>query len=93
MTARLVRSSTIVMGVAVVVAALVLLLPTGASAETISAAHQGELDCNGDSPAQQSVKLTMFCTDIRGFAGEDNANTWGGRFSTTASTSATTSPT
>jgi hypothetical protein len=22
----------------------------------------------------------MFCTDIRGFAGEDNFNTWGGRF-------------
>jgi hypothetical protein len=65
--------------VLVAAAALVLLLPTGAAAETTSSSHFGELDCNGNSPLQQSVKLTMFCTDIRGFAAA-NANTWDGRF-------------
>jgi hypothetical protein len=55
-------------------------LPAAASAETLSTSHYGELDCNGESPVQQSVKLTMFCTDIRGFDNEANANTWDGRF-------------
>lgn len=40
----------------------------------------GELDCNGNSPVQQSVRRTMNCTDVRGYANLDNANTWGGRF-------------
>lgn len=40
----------------------------------------GELDCNGNSPVQQSVRRTMWCTDVRGFASLNNANTWGGRF-------------
>jgi hypothetical protein len=41
---------------------------------------QGELDCNGHSTVQQAVRPSMNCTDIRGLAGVDNANTWGGRF-------------
>jgi hypothetical protein len=40
----------------------------------------GELDCNGQSPVQQSVRLTMACTDIRGFANLSNSNTWSGHF-------------
>jgi hypothetical protein len=40
---------------------------------------RGELDCNGDSPAQHAL-AKMYCTDIRGFLGTDNQNTWGGRF-------------
>ena len=60
----------------------VLILALGApsaGAQTLSHA-QGELDCNGDSPIQQSVRTTMNCTDIRGFTSIDNAHTWGGRF-------------
>jgi len=41
---------------------------------------RGELDCNGQSPIQHPLKGSMLCTDIRGFASVDNANTWGGRF-------------
>ena len=54
-----------------------------AAATTTSAytpAAFGELDCNHFSPAQQSVKTTLSCTDVRGFAGVNNANTWGARF-------------
>jgi hypothetical protein len=40
----------------------------------------GGLDCNNYSPIQQSAKPSGVCTDIRGFAGVDNRNTWGGRF-------------
>ena len=43
------------------------------------APKQGELDCNGDSPAQKPARLYN-CTDIRGFAGVSNQNTWGGKF-------------
>jgi hypothetical protein len=80
MTARSARRLTMLAAVAVSIVTLGLLLPLGASAETISSSQFGELDCNGDSPLQQSVKLTMFCTDIRGFAGVNNNNTWNGRF-------------
>jgi hypothetical protein len=40
----------------------------------------GGLDCNGQSPIQAPVKRSMLCTDIRGFAGVDNANVWNNRF-------------
>ena len=53
---------------------LAVVIPGAASAAT------GELDCNGQSAAQHSVKMSMACTDIRGFNSEDNANTWNGRF-------------
>jgi hypothetical protein len=51
-----------------------------AQAQTTSPNSIGELDCNGDSPIQQSVRMSAECTDIRGFNNEDNANTWDGRF-------------
>src|SRR5271169_6283544 len=41
-------------------------------------ASQGELDCNGFSPAQKPVRLST-CTDIRG-SKKKTANTWNGRF-------------
>jgi len=52
-----------------------------AAAKTGSIAPRsvGELDCNGYSKTQKSVRA-MTCTDIRGILGVDNANTWGGRF-------------
>jgi hypothetical protein len=43
------------------------------------APKQGELDCNGDSPSQAPARLYN-CTDIRGFSGVNNQNTWGGKF-------------
>jgi hypothetical protein len=42
-------------------------------------ATTGELDCNGDSPVQKPVRASN-CTDIRGIAGVNNSNTWGGKF-------------
>ncbi len=53
---------------------------TTAGATTLQPKATGELDCNGQSPIQKPVKPSMPCTDIRGIAGVDNANTWGGRF-------------
>ncbi len=40
----------------------------------------GALDCNGYSRIQHTIKMMGACTDIRGFANINNANTWGGRF-------------
>jgi hypothetical protein len=48
--------------------------------QTLSQTSFGELDCNGYSPEQQAVRLTMPCTDVRGNNAVDNANTWDGRF-------------
>ena len=83
MAARLLvryRSRRVTGGVtAVLVMAFLMIGASGAAAQTLSSSR-GELDCNGDSPIQQSVRTTMNCTDIRGFAGVDNSNTWGGRF-------------
>jgi hypothetical protein len=56
-----------------------VVLPAQASAK-YTPRKFGELDCNGKSTAQQSVKRTMLCTDIRGIAGVNNRNTWDGRF-------------
>jgi hypothetical protein len=83
-----------IVGVLAIVAALALVAPTAASAtkekrHTTKAARAraaagtgrfGELDCNNDSPIQRAIRVTMACTDVRGFAGVDNANTWTGRF-------------
>ncbi len=67
--------------------ALTLALVPASKIGTASAAWSGtppgkfgELDCNGMSLVQHSVRPTMLCTDIRGFANLDNANTWGGKF-------------
>jgi hypothetical protein len=49
-----------------------------ASAAKYVPAAQGELDCNGFSPAQKPLKA-LNCTDIAG-GKKANANTWGGRF-------------
>ena len=51
-----------------------------ASAATVAAGTSGELDCNGQSPVQQSVKAAMACTDIRGLPGVNTPYAWGGRF-------------
>jgi hypothetical protein len=40
---------------------------------------RGEFDCNGYSPVEAPARPEL-CTDIRGYSGVDNANTWGGRF-------------
>jgi hypothetical protein len=53
---------------------LAVVLPGAASAAN------GELDCNGQSPIEHSVKMSMACTDIRGFNNVWNKNTWNGRF-------------
>ena len=50
-----------------------------AAASGYTPAATGELDCNGLSPLQKPLR-PMNCTDIRGFDGTDNANTWGGKF-------------
>jgi hypothetical protein len=62
-----------------VVGLLAVVLPAQASAR-YTPRKFGELDCNGKSTVQKSVRKTMLCTDVRGFAGIDNRNTWGGRF-------------
>jgi hypothetical protein len=58
------------------VAATALIFSASASA----ANSVGGLDCNGYSPIQRPAKPTMPCTDVRGFAGTSNANTWDGQF-------------
>ncbi len=54
--------------------------PGAASAEKLGGKSSGELDCNGNSTIQQSIRLTLPCADIRGSNVVHNANTWGGRF-------------
>lgn len=80
MRGRSMRRAGLLAIVAATLGTVSLLLPGAASAQTLSPSHYGELDCNGDSPIQQAVKLTGFCTDIRGFDNVWNANTWDGRF-------------
>ena len=58
---------------------LALAVPASGWAVTTSS-NTGELDCNGDSPIQQSLRISMNCTDIRGFKGINNNNTWDSRF-------------
>jgi len=49
------------------------------SALYAGAKKSGELDCNGDSPAQTSIRA-FNCTDIRGLPGVSNQNNWDNRF-------------
>jgi hypothetical protein len=49
------------------------------ASKTSSISKVGELDCNGDSPVQKSIR-TMTCTDIKGSTGT-NSNLDDGRFS------------
>jgi hypothetical protein len=62
-----------------VCSAALVISPGWAMAQTTSGSI-GELDCNGDSPFQHSVRSPMNCTDIRGFRGVFNDNTWDSRF-------------
>jgi hypothetical protein len=82
-------ASAVVVAVAML-GAMTAILPSTAGAGTSSGtargqaagytpAATGELDCNGDSPAQKPVRAGE-CTDIRGINGVDNSNTWGGKF-------------
>ena len=89
---KLRRFSSAVVLLMAMVGALALALPAGAtrlkqrrlSSHLIHRASDvngyGELDCNGDSPAQSPVKPTMACTDVRGYNDRWNANTWTGHF-------------
>ncbi|MGH9918944.1 MAG: hypothetical protein ACRD6W_08775, partial [Nitrososphaerales archaeon] len=45
----------------------------------VSIPSRGEFDCNGDSPVEVPTRADL-CTDVRGFLGVSNANTWDGRF-------------
>jgi hypothetical protein len=54
--------------------------PAGSNPTTFKPNSIGELDCNGQSRIQKPVRVPNLCTDIRGIAGVNNANTWGGRF-------------
>jgi hypothetical protein len=74
-------ASRLVLAASVAIAALFVLGPAAtAQAQTTSSTAVGGLDCNGDSPIQQSVHASAACTDIRGFNNADNANTYDGRF-------------
>ena len=67
------------LGLVAATALVALASPAIAGAQTLSS-NKGELDCNGNSPIQQSIHTSAACADIRGFDNEDNSNTWGGRF-------------
>jgi hypothetical protein len=54
--------------------------PSGRPTHDVAVPAYGELDCNGDSTIQHAIRRSMNCTDIRGFKGVENSNTWGGRF-------------
>ena len=73
---RCLRATLVTMTTAAMVA---LALPASGLAVTFSSSR-GELDCNGDSPIQQSVRISMSCADVRGFKGINNDNTWDSRF-------------
>jgi hypothetical protein len=61
-------------------AGVVAVATPASSATTLTPKATGLLDCNGYSPLQKPLRATMNCTDIRGLAGVDNANTEDGRF-------------
>ena len=50
------------------------------ASSTIAPNATGSLDCNGFSTIQHTIKASLACSDVRGLANVDNANTWGGRF-------------
>jgi hypothetical protein len=76
------RRRRIVLSLLLVLAAALLLSgpAVAKSRGIVNPAARGELDCNGFSPIQQTIKPTGACTDIRGFDGIYNSNTWDGRF-------------
>ncbi len=80
MASRFVRARRVLLVAMGVAAGVVMLASSAASAQTLSRSQFGGLDCNGNSPLQQSAKLSMLCTDVKGIEGVHNANTWAGRF-------------
>jgi hypothetical protein len=50
------------------------------SARVLKPHKRGELDCNGYSRTQKSVRRAALCTDVQGVKGAHNRNTWNGRF-------------
>jgi len=76
------RAMTALLALLLGVLAAVVFSGSAAAGSTGSAAlaARGALDCNGFSTIQQSIKPTGACTDVRGFAGIDNANNDDGRF-------------
>src|SRR5689334_19834029 len=77
------RTTMALVGLLVAVATAVIFSGTAAAAGSKTnhtSVAMGALDCNGFSPTQQSLKPTGACTDIRGFAGDHNANLDDGRF-------------
>ena len=70
-------------GLSIVVLAILAFSGTAAGAPSYGGgtiAARGALDCNGFSTAQQTIKTTGACTDIRGFPGVTNANNQNSRF-------------
>src|SRR4029077_1588036 len=74
------RIISALVGLLLVVGAAVVFSGSAAGGATTRKAR-GARDCNGFSRIQQTLKSTGACTDIRGFAGVDNANNEDGRFS------------
>jgi hypothetical protein len=78
------RTLTIAGALLAVLGLWMIVGPPAAQAFNVAAdkvAHPlGELDCNGFSPRQHSVKSTMACTDIRGSNQVQNTNVNDGRF-------------
>jgi hypothetical protein len=74
------RITATLIGLVLAVLAAVVFTGSAAAGSTGNAVARGALDCNGFSPIQQSLKPTGACTDVRGFAGIENANNDDGRF-------------
>lgn len=71
---------TAMLALCVAVGFYVASTPKASGAVVYKARAHGELDCNGLSPIQQSIRRSMLCTDIRGFRNVRNSNNWNGRF-------------
>src|SRR4029077_3699104 len=75
------RITAALAGLLLVVGAAVAFSGSAAAGSTGSSTPaRGALDCNGFSPVQQTIKATGACTDVRGFAGINNANSQDGHF-------------
>jgi hypothetical protein len=68
-------------GLVISAGAFSIMAPASSGATTrLMPKATGGLDCNGLSPIQRSVRVTMACTDIKGIVGVSNANTSDGHF-------------
>ena len=75
------RRITLLVGLVLGIAAAAMFSGSAAAGSGTNSGARGALDCNGFSTVQQSIKPTGVCTDVRGFAGTENANNDDGRFS------------